>query len=128
MGNFDLSQGKIIERHSIYVIGVHEMLCSPQVLTSRMLFGRFGLIKDIRIGEGFVLAHCERRYSVYITYESTFAAALAIAAMQDLTFKGSIFQCSFSTNKYCKEYLSGRQCSKANCKFIHQPVLLKDFF
>lgn len=85
-------------------------LASEKLLESFEYFGQYGNVKKIIINKWKSSSKIQSEtylFSAYITFAKKEEAALAILALDGLTFKDKILKPTFGMTKYCNSYLRG---------------------
>ena len=111
-----LQNARVIQNTLVYVINLPQVLADPELLQSPLYFGQYGniakFVQNKPSASGFV--------GVYITYAREEEAALCIKACHGFELMGHRLTATYGTTKYCSFFLSGKQCPKPNCMFLHK--------
>lgn len=123
---------RVIQRNSIYIIGLPYYMADKTLLKSPQYFGKYGEITSIIINNSQYtsIADNSEYNSAYITYEKDVSASVAIVAIEILEDKKNLgrLEAGYATTKYCKFFLSSRNCILQTCNFLHQYALVEDTY
>ena len=66
-------------------------------------------------------------FSAYITYRSAESSTQCIRATNGSWLAGKALNASLGTTKYCSHFLRNKQCTNADCTYLHQLVSERDY-
>ena len=113
---------RVLQRNTIYIIGLKKEHANNECLTSQKYFGQFGEIIKISIKKAAYHNKSDSRqyYSAYINYLDELSACLAIISVQSKHIKGmEILRVSYATSNYCKFYTKKMVCRTKGCSYFH---------
>ena len=107
-------------------------MADKTLLKSAQYFGKYGEITSIIINNSQYtsIADNSEYNSAYITYEKDVSASVAIVAIEILEDKKNLgrLEAGYATTKYCKFFLSSRNCILQTCNFLHQHAPVEDTY
>jgi hypothetical protein len=126
----NLQRNRVIQRDLVYVIGIPKELATEENLGRYEYFGQYGDIKKIVVNTTSVHGSSYQRptVSAYVTFVHEDDAWECLWALENFQMNGHQMKASFGTSKYCASFLSGQQCTKADCMYLHQEGAPGDSF
>lgn len=116
-----LSKNRIIQKTTLYIIGLSPQLADESVMRRYEYFGQYGKIKNITLNkDNAYISACSEKdgidestssnksqisYAAYITYTSPQDVSLAILALDQLVYDNRTIRASYGRTKYCKFFL-----------------------
>lgn len=98
-----------------------DYLADRDLLMTDPYFGQYGTIEHCTLqrhkGENF---YGIGLYNVYIMYTTKESATDCIQAIDGVYVDDLYIKASYGTTKYCKYFLSNRECHSSNCLYYHQ--------
>lgn len=102
-----LSQVRILQKNTLYVIGISPTIAKEEFLRRYEYFGQYGKILQITVNKENIFQSENQGacYSAYITYSHPKEASIAILAIDQHVFDNRLMRASFGRTKYCKFFL-----------------------
>ena len=122
---------RIIKRDLVYLIGLNERLANDALLGRAEMIGQYGQIRKIVINKDKPFSRGSSdgpSYSAYITFSSSFEAALCILALDDFEIDGRSLKATFGMTKYCLFFIKGQACPNSDCLYLHMLAQPEDSF
>ena len=113
---------RVMQRSTVYVIGIKKELASVEALSSINFFGQYGEILRISIKKEAYHNQSDKNYyySAYIHYQDDLSACLAIISIQSKHITGmELMRASYATSNYCKFYVKKTVCRTKGCGYFH---------
>ena len=123
-----LANARILQRNSLYLIGLSPNVAKEETLRRYEYFGQYGKILNITINKekAFQSENQGLCYSAYITYSNEREASLAILCVDQFVFDGRLLHASFGRTKYCRFFLKGSYCLNHECPYLHKKANPQD--
>ena len=120
-----LSTVRILQRNTLYVIGLSPNVAKEETLRRYEYFSQYGRIVSVSINKekAFQSENQGLCYSAYINYSSEREASLSILAVDQFVFDGRLLHASFGRTKYCRFFLKGTNCLNHECPYLHKEAL-----
>jgi CCR4-NOT transcription complex subunit 4 len=126
-----LSKIRIVDKSTVYVIGLAPSLIDHQVIRRFEYFGQYGQIQKVLIKTREFISKKESdsdstklpSFAAHITYATPEEASLAILALDKHVFDGRKIRASFGRTKFCKFFLQSIACQQRDeCPYLHKDV------
>jgi len=108
---------KIVDRTSLYIMGLAPEFANVAVITSYSWFGAFGSIEQIRIIQS-------KKNEVYIRFLHEESAINALLWVNNDLASSIGASAKHGYQKYCTKFLQRKKCNRAKCQLLHE---WKDF-
>lgn len=132
MKGIKLSKIRIIDKSTVYVIGLSPSLVDGSVIRRFEYFGQYGQIQKVVVKTREFVSKKETdsdssklpSFAAHITYATPEEASLAILALDRHVFDGRKIRASFGRTKFCKYFLQSLPCPQRNaeCPYLHKDV------
>ncbi|CAG9321509.1 NOT4_2 [Blepharisma stoltei] len=119
--NDERANARIIQNNLIYVINLPQSAADDSLLRSKEYFGQYGHIKKCSLNRGvFANNSSTPAFGAHITFSTSEEAALCIKACDKFELDWKPLTVTYGTTKYCNYFLSGTQCPKKDCLYLHK--------
>lgn len=118
----ELAKVRILQRNTLYVIGISPQIAREEILRRYEYFGQYGRILSLTLNKdkGFQADQGLLCYSAYITYNSEKEASLGLLSVDQHVYDGRLMHASFGRTKYCRFFLKSSGCLNHGCPYLHK--------
>ena len=127
-----MSKIRIVDKTTVYVIGLSPNLIESSVIRRFEYFGQYGQIQKVLVKTREFIGKAKETdsdssklpsYGAHITYATPEEASLAILALDKHVFDGRKIRASFGRTKFCKYFLQSLSCPQRDaCPYLHKDV------
>lgn len=121
-----MGQVRIIQKNSLYVIGLAPSIARETTLKKYEYFGQYGKIVSVTIIDEAFESEQHKSYAAFILYSQQIEASIAILAIDQHVFESRLLRGSFGRTKYCNFFLKNQICKTKECPFVHLKANAED--
>ena len=113
---------RILQRNTLYVIGLSPNVAKEDTLRRFEYFGQYGRIHTVTINKekAFQSENQGLCFGAYLTFQTERETSLAMLAVDQFVFDGRLLHASFGRTKYCRFFLKGTNCLNHDCPYLHR--------